>query len=86
MPYRANKKDDELGNPCSSLGVGDDHTAEVEVLMISTPNRTDMVFPKVRLRSYVQKPTAAATTTQMIDWALRLLYSNLVDLDRSNNY
>ncbi|KAG0533180.1 hypothetical protein BDA96_04G170400 [Sorghum bicolor] len=46
VPYRANKKDDELGNPCSSLGVGDDHTAEVEVLMISTPNRTDMVFPK----------------------------------------
>ncbi|XP_066318507.1 nudix hydrolase 12, mitochondrial-like isoform X2 [Miscanthus floridulus] len=45
VPYRVNKKDDEVGNPCSSLGVGDD-TAEVEVLMISTPNRTDMVFPK----------------------------------------
>ncbi|CAD6250879.1 unnamed protein product [Miscanthus lutarioriparius] len=45
VPYRVNKKDDEVGNPCSSLGVGDD-TAEVEVLMISTPHRTDMVFPK----------------------------------------
>jgi len=42
VPYRV-KKDDE-GNPCSSLGGGD--TAEVEVLMISTPNRADMVFPK----------------------------------------
>uniref|UniRef100_A0A0A9EQM7 Nudix hydrolase domain-containing protein n=1 Tax=Arundo donax TaxID=35708 RepID=A0A0A9EQM7_ARUDO len=41
VPYRV-KKDDE-GNPCSSLG---DDPAEVEVLMISTPNRTDMVFPK----------------------------------------
>jgi len=41
VPYRV-KKDDE-GNPCSSLG-GD--PAEVEVLMISTPNRADMVFPK----------------------------------------
>ena len=50
VPYRVNKKDDEVGNPCSSLGVGDD-TAEVEVLMISTPNRTDMVFPKVRIRT-----------------------------------
>ncbi|XP_066327548.1 nudix hydrolase 12, mitochondrial-like isoform X2 [Miscanthus floridulus] len=45
VPYRVNKKDDEVGNPCSSLGVGDD-TSEVEMLMISTPNRTDMVFPK----------------------------------------
>jgi len=50
VPYRVNKKDDEVGHPCSSLGVGDD-TAEVEVLMISTPNRTDMVFPKVRIRT-----------------------------------
>jgi len=50
VPYRVNKKDDEVGNPCSSLGVGDD-TAEVEVLMISTPHRTDMVFPKVRIRT-----------------------------------
>ncbi|AQK52765.1 hypothetical protein Zm00014a_002973 [Zea mays] len=44
VPYRVNKKDDEGGNPCSSLG--DDTAAEVEVLMISTPNRADMVFPK----------------------------------------
>ncbi|TVU29919.1 hypothetical protein EJB05_21512 [Eragrostis curvula] len=43
VPYRV-KKDDE-GNPCSSPA-GDDDTAQVEVLMISTPNRTDMVFPK----------------------------------------
>lgn len=43
VPYRVNKKDDDVGNPCSSLG---DDSAEVEVLMISTPNRTDMVFPK----------------------------------------
>jgi hypothetical protein len=35
------KKDDE-GNPCSS-----DDAKQVEVLMISTPNRADMVFPKV---------------------------------------
>jgi hypothetical protein len=35
------KKDDE-GNPCSS-----DDARQVEVLMISTPNRADMVFPKV---------------------------------------
>ncbi|KAL6634462.1 hypothetical protein ACP70R_027133 [Stipagrostis hirtigluma subsp. patula] len=42
VPYRV-KKDDE-GNPCSSAG--DDDPAQVEVLMISTPNRTDMVFPK----------------------------------------
>ncbi|RLM77964.1 nudix hydrolase 12, mitochondrial isoform X2 [Panicum miliaceum] len=41
VPYRV-KKDDE-GNPCSSLGGA---PAEVEVLMISTPNRADMVFPK----------------------------------------
>ena len=47
VPYRV-KKDDE-GNPCSSLG-GD--PAEVEVLMISTPNRADMVFPKVRGRAH----------------------------------
>ncbi|WVZ75224.1 hypothetical protein U9M48_023303 [Paspalum notatum var. saurae] len=44
VPYRA-KKDDEAGNPpCSSDD--DDGAAEVEVLMISTPNRADMVFPK----------------------------------------
>lgn len=46
VPYRV-KKDDE-GNPCSSPG--DDDQAQVEVLMISTPNRTDMVFPKVTIR------------------------------------
>ncbi|XP_015688984.1 nudix hydrolase 12, mitochondrial-like isoform X1 [Oryza brachyantha] len=40
VPYRV-KKDDE-GNPCS---LGDD-PQQVEVLMISTPNRADMVFPK----------------------------------------
>ncbi|XP_047076936.1 nudix hydrolase 13, mitochondrial-like isoform X1 [Lolium rigidum] len=39
VPYRV-KKDE--GNPCS---LGDDR-GQVEVLMISTPNRTDMVFPK----------------------------------------
>nr|CAB3449895.1 unnamed protein product [Digitaria exilis] len=43
VPYRVKKGDE--GNPCSSRG-GDD-TPEVEVLMISTPNRADMVFPKV---------------------------------------
>lgn len=60
VPYRANKKDDEAGgNPCSSLGDGDD-TADVEVLMISTPNRSDMVFPKVR--TYVKKAKAAASS------------------------
>ncbi|KAF8693255.1 hypothetical protein HU200_038638 [Digitaria exilis] len=42
VPYRVKKGDE--GNPCSSRG-GDD-TPEVEVLMISTPNRADMVFPK----------------------------------------
>ncbi|CAN6251701.1 unnamed protein product [Urochloa humidicola] len=42
VPYRVKKGDE--GNPCSSLGGGD--AAEVEVLMISTPNRADMVFPK----------------------------------------
>ncbi|XP_062217385.1 nudix hydrolase 12, mitochondrial-like isoform X2 [Phragmites australis] len=41
VPYRVKK--DKEGNPCSSLG---DDAAEVEVLMISTPNRADMVFPK----------------------------------------
>ncbi|KAK8462255.1 hypothetical protein SEVIR_1G177500v4 [Setaria viridis] len=41
VPYRVKKGDE--GNPCSSPG-GD--PAEVEVLMISTPNRADMVFPK----------------------------------------
>ncbi|XP_062223223.1 nudix hydrolase 12, mitochondrial-like isoform X2 [Phragmites australis] len=41
VPYRV--KNDDEGNTCSSLG---DDPAEVEVLMISTPNRTDMVFPK----------------------------------------
>ncbi|CAL4887637.1 unnamed protein product [Urochloa decumbens] len=39
VPYRV-KKGDEGSNPCSS------DAAEVEVLMISTPNRADMVFPK----------------------------------------
>jgi diphosphoinositol-polyphosphate diphosphatase len=48
VPYRVKKGDE--GNPCSSLGGGD--TAEVEVLMISTPNRADMVFPKVRGRAH----------------------------------
>ncbi|KAL6899125.1 hypothetical protein ACP4OV_005783 [Aristida adscensionis] len=42
VPYRV-KKDDE-GNACSSLGGGG--PAQVEVLMITTPNRADMVFPK----------------------------------------
>jgi diphosphoinositol-polyphosphate diphosphatase len=41
VPYRV-KKDE--GNPCS---LGDDRGQLVEVLMISTPNHTDMVFPKV---------------------------------------
>ena len=51
MPYRVNKKDDEevVGSPCSSSLGDDTGTAEVEVLMISTPNRADMVFPKVRI-------------------------------------
>ncbi|KAJ1279322.1 hypothetical protein BS78_04G146500 [Paspalum vaginatum] len=40
VPYRV-KKDGEGNPPCSSDGA-----AEVEVLMISTPNRHDMVFPK----------------------------------------
>lgn len=40
VPYRV-KKDE--GNPCS---LADDDRGQVEVLMISTPNRTDMVFPK----------------------------------------
>ncbi|KAM0894182.1 hypothetical protein ACQ4PT_024637 [Festuca glaucescens] len=39
VPYRV-KKDE--GNPCR---LGDDR-GQVDVLMISTPNRTDMVFPK----------------------------------------
>lgn len=39
VPYRT-KKDE--GNPCS-LG---NEPGRMEVLMISTPNRTDMVFPK----------------------------------------
>ncbi|KAL5208530.1 hypothetical protein ABZP36_032965 [Zizania latifolia] len=39
VPYRA-KKDE--GNPCRLAG----DPEQVEVLMISTPNRTDMVFPK----------------------------------------
>jgi diphosphoinositol-polyphosphate diphosphatase len=42
-------KGGDEGNPCSSPG-GD--PAEVEVLMISTPNRADMVFPKVRGRNH----------------------------------
>nr|ACG30412.1 nudix hydrolase 13 [Zea mays] len=50
VPYRVrvNKKDDDevVGNPCSSSLGDDTGTAEVEVLMISTPNRADMVFPK----------------------------------------
>jgi diphosphoinositol-polyphosphate diphosphatase len=51
VPYRVNKKDDEevVGSPCSSSLGDDTGTAEVEVLMISTPNRADMVFPKVRI-------------------------------------
>jgi hypothetical protein len=50
VPYRVNKKDDDevAGSPCSSSLGDDTGTAEVEVLMISTPNRADMVFPKVR--------------------------------------
>nr|CAB3446721.1 unnamed protein product [Digitaria exilis] len=44
VPYRVKKGDE--GNPCSSCGGGGDDTPEVEVLMISTPNRADMVFPK----------------------------------------
>jgi diphosphoinositol-polyphosphate diphosphatase len=58
VPYRVNKKDDEGGNPCSSLG--DDTAAEVEVLMISTPNRADMVFPKVREGSYMAAQRASS--------------------------
>ncbi|AQK71311.1 nudix hydrolase 12, mitochondrial isoform X1 [Zea mays] len=48
VPYRVNKKDDDevAGSPCSSSLGDDTGTAEVEVLMISTPNRADMVFPK----------------------------------------
>ncbi|KAG8070830.1 hypothetical protein GUJ93_ZPchr0006g45934 [Zizania palustris] len=40
VPYRVKKDED---NPCSLVG---DDPEQVEVLMISTPNRTDMVFPK----------------------------------------
>jgi diphosphoinositol-polyphosphate diphosphatase len=49
VPYRVKTKGGDEGNPCSSPG-GD--PAEVEVLMISTPNRADMVFPKVRGRNH----------------------------------